>query len=1235
MQKLLVLVGMFLVSGSAFGQGANGTITGTVTDSSGAVVADAQITIKNNANGQVYTGVSTGTGNYSVVQLPVGTYDLTATVSGFKTYNRVALTLAAAQTMRVDIPLEVGALSDSITITAEASLLKTEEGALVHNVTVSQMNNLPILSVGGTGTAATSGFRDPFALASMIPGINYGANATMIINGNPDDTMQIRVEGQTAGNTGGLRQYTGQSQPSVDAVQEVAVQTSNYAAEFGTAGGGIFNVTMKSGTNEYHGTAYNYGANEALNAHQPYTGLRTASKRNDYGFTFGGPIRIPKVYDGKNRSFFFWSFEQFREQLNVTTSTPTVPIPEYRAGNFQPLIIASGNRNLLESGRNYVDPLGRTFQDGAIFDPNTDRPVVCPATGSNCTPGSSTSVRDQFPNNTIPLVRFDAVAVNILKLVPLPTGPNAARGQIGQNFQNPWRSKRVSDIPSLKLDQNIGSKGRLSGYWQQTGTTSGYSFPNGNAEGFPEPITVARGTFIYSKTMRVNYDHTLTPTMVLHVGAGWYSNNFDDHSPALDGYGVVDTQALLGLAPGTMARTFPQFITAGTQNLGGMSTIGTGGQGNSFERRPSGVVNLSWVRNNHSFKIGSEYRLEKYPQRGFTNVSGSYTFGTNATQQTALQGRNLSQGTTGFQFASLLLGGVSGVTLATPLVAGTSKEQWALFAQDTWKVARRLTLDYGVRWDYGTYAKEHYGRYSNFDPNVPNPSAGGHPGAQIFEAQCNCTFAANYPYAIGPRLGLSFSLNQKTVLRGGFGIVYNATGLASGAATNDANGGTPGFGQTIFTLKDGIPANVRAQARFPNFDANAGQPVGGVIAAPTFLDPNAGRPARQYQWSIGLQREVTRNLVIEASYVANRGVWWSAGFNPLNAMTEGLMQRYGFSLNNPADGTLLNKQISALTTGERSTLQSRGVVTPYTNSNGTPYNTGQTVRQSLLPFPQYNSTITPAQAPQGATWYDGLQVNVTQRFSHGISFNVNYTAAKALDLMGSPDVFNRALGKNLQGADIPQQFRMTAEYQVPKLRGNRIVSYVLGDWGIGWYLQYQSAATLARPANQNNQPISQWLGRGPGPAQYVAGQPLYSTNWTDYDGNVHTDELDINCHCYDPTKTIVLNRNAWESVPNGQWAQQQTTIRQFRGIRYPQENLNLSRNFRIKERIVFHIRGEFQNVLNRTRLPQPTIGNFSADPTRFPTGANIGLYNGGFGTILPTSGTNNARTGTFIARLTF
>jgi hypothetical protein len=435
---------------------------------------------------------------------------------------------------------------------------------------------------------------------------------------------------------------------------------------------------------------------------------------------------------------------------------------------------------------------------------------------------------------------------------------------------------------------------------------------------------------------------------------------------------------------------------------------------------------------------------------------------------------------------------------------------------------------------------------------------------------------------------------------------------------------------------------------WPAFDPASNIAPGTVAGAPTFIDPNAGRPSRQFQWSLGVQRELTRNLVVEASYVANRVSWLNAGaLASLNAVSVDTLAHYGFTdFNSASDAALLNATISSLTTAQKNTLAARGVnLTPYSG-----FPTNQTVRQSLLPYPQFtvNSAalggtgISPSGAPLGKSWYDSLQVTVTKRYSHGLSLNGNFTWSKALVLNSSPDIFNRELGKTYQsgtsGLDVPFQLRISADYVVPRIKQgpkfltNKVVSYALGDWGLGWYGSYQSGVQLTRPTSTGGATsMDKFLGRGPGPAQLVPGQPIYSVDWTDRSGQHHTDELDINCHCFDPTKTIVLNPKAWANVPDGQWGAQQGGVRYFRDIRRPQENANVSRNIRFKEgRMNLQLRAEFQNILNRTQLPAINVGNFQSTQTQVN-----GLYTGGFGTIVPTGGTGNFRTGLLIGRFTF
>jgi hypothetical protein len=1248
MNRLSRFVALVLLSTAlVLGQTGLATITGTISDATGAVLANVPVTVLNLENGSTFRGASSETGNFTVSQLPIGDYDLTIAVPGFKTYSHTKFHLAAAQIMREDVSLEVGQTTESVTVTAEASLLKTESTEVSQNVTLSQLNNLPVLIVGATN----SGFRDPFSSSRLVPGLRYagGANiasgttaavTTLVVNGTPANTFNARLDGMTTTPTGPrLIGAQMQTQPSVDALEEVAIETSNFAAEFGTAGGAMINMVTKSGTNAFHGSAYDYGTNEAMNAHQPYTFNRNVVKQHDWGLTFGGPVRIPKVYDGKNKTFFFWSYEQFRSKNINQSNTTTVPLPAYRTGDFSSLI-TNENRLITTSTGNATDALGRTMASGTIFDPN-----------SQAVAANGTAYRNPFVGNLIPVARFDPIVAKILPLIPQPLGLNASRGQASNNYQGTYDSSRTSAIPSIKVDQNMGSKGRLSFYYQKTHTAVPRT-PTG-ADAFTPPLTGSVISQSSGRTIRANYDYTITPRLLLHLGAGFNDSDFALKAE-LDNF---DALKELGLKGQTTAKYFPYQIMAVNSNtaIGGSSNFGMSGfPTHSMERRPSAVASVSYVTGAHTIKIGSDWRIEKFPNIIDANTNGTFTFGANMTEQPSLLGVPTNQGFDGFEFASYLLGGMSSNSLNQTIHLANYKSQTAIYAQDTWKVTRKLTLDLGLRWDYGTYTREQYGRIGSVGLAIPDPASNNRLGATQFEATCGCNFANNYKYGIGPRVGLAYQVNSKTVLRAGVGVVYNATASPTLSASNSAATSTlpANSGQITGLFKDGMPASV--QPAWPNFTPNVGRSTGSVVAMPQLTDPNAGRPARLLQFSVGLQREVNRNLVVEASYVANRGAWWTANaLNPLNAISFNTLQRYGFTNYTSAEeAAMLTSTISGLTAARRSVLASRGVVLPYTL-----FPTTQSVRQSLRDYPQFSDVVVPSQrnnviaAPLGTTWYDSFQLNVTQRFSHGVSFNMNYNYSKSLDITSSTDLYNRKNGKDLGAFDLPHQLRLTLQYQVPELRNsgvgfvsNPVTSAILSGWGLGAYLAYQSGGIIARPTSNGTTPISQFLGYGPGSAQLKTNadgsyMSPWSVDWTDYEGTKHTDPIDINCHCYDPTKTVLFNPAAWTNIPDGQFAAQQTSLRFYRAQRQPEENINFSRNFRLAKegRVTLNVRVEFNNIMNRMRLPTPTGGasSFATNPTKFTSGANNGLYSGGFGTMSVLSGTTGQRTGTFVGRITF
>ena len=1190
-----------LVVSTALAQGDRGTITGTIVDPAGAVVAGAPVEARHIETGAVYEAASTSTGNYTLSQLPAGSYEVSVAEPGFKKYVRQGLTVEVAQTLRIDVTLEVGSAAESITVTEAAPLLKTESGELSHTVGTDRLDSLPVLGTGASA-AGSAGIRNPYAVTQLIPGTYWVPNSIVRVNGSPNNTQSFRIEGQDASN-GFTPGVPAQVQPSVDSIQEFAIQTSNFAAEYGQVGGGFFNVTMKSGSNQFHGSTYDYYVNEVLNAGTPFTDdrhgnlIRPVQRRNDYGFTLGGPVWLPKLYNGHDRTFFFFNFEQFREFLAINNTPQTVPTLAYRNGDFSAAL----------TGRTLAtDPLGRPIVEGTIYDPSTQRAAP-----------NGQLVRDPFPNNQILPAQMDPVALKVQALIPAPTSSG-----LNNNFLPSYRSDRVTGIPAFKIDELLGTKGKLSFYWSRTGTASQYSPTLGASDGLPVPITTAIGSFIVSRLYRLNYEHTLTPTLLLHVGAGFQDVNFDDHAP-ISSY---DALASLGLRGATATQMFPAFQSM-INAQGGVKDMGPASHRLLFYSKPTSNASATWVKNNHTYKFGAEMRIEAYPGTLYTATNGIYAFNGNETGLPSTNGQNLAGGTVGFPYASFLLGLVDSGQISNPISSRPVKTQWGFFAQDTWKITRKFTLDYGLRYDFSGYIKDDRGRWANFSAATPNPTAGGEPGAVNFEGdgpgRCNCEFAHNYPYAFAPRLGAAYQVTPKTVFRAGWGIIYGGTADSNGSVSRISTPNpfsSPSFGQPAMMLSTGLPFT---PAPWPNYDP--GQvPLPGSLTPPRIaVDQNAGRPPRQYQWSIGLQRELLRNFAVEATYVGNRGVWWDApGLIDVNALTPDRLKLFGLDINNAADRTLLAAPLNSATAAQR-------------GFNKPPYSgfpAGSTVAQSLRPFPQFTS-ITYMWSPLGKTWYDSLQLKATQRFSRGLSYTGSFSWQKELTLgaesnvipgsLGNSvfnDVFNREENKYISQYSRPFVFNLAANYEIPSLHTNRILYWTLGEWTVGAFLQYGSGLPILAPLAQNQ--LNTLLLRNATTLSYanrVPGVPLFTQ--------------DLNCHCYDPNKQFVLNPAAWAQPTAGEWGTSAAYYNDYRFERRPVENLSLGRTFHIRERASLSLRMEFTDAFNRTQIPNPTSTNSLATQTRDANGKAIA----GFGWINTTPASNPPvpRQGSIIGRFQF
>jgi hypothetical protein len=1207
-----------------------GSISGVVTDSSGSVIAGARITVTNTTMGTQNSTVTTGAGAYTVPQLAAGDYSITVVATGFNKLIRNGITVSVGQTATIDLQLAVGQATASITVTADAPLLQTDSAQNNVQVTTRDLNELPI-NITGIGAV-----RDPMGFAALIPGTISGGWNDIHISGSPATTYRVFMDGldDTSAVKGAI---SDEQQPSVESLGSESVMINNYSAKYGESGGGIFNYTSKSGTNRLHGTAFIYLENEDLNAGQPFNYTPSGQKYNpvqrqlDFGGSFGGPIVIPHLYNGRNKTFFFFAFEEYHNTQTLNQGTITVPTNAYRNGDLSSLLLGP----IVDSnGAPVLDCLGRPMINGAVYNPATTRVATC-------TDGSTKTVRDPFPNNFIGAPStWDPVAQKVLAYLPTPSGATA--NALTNNYPNLQPNNKYQYLTSIKIDHSIGQKWHFSGYY-----IAEYSNKDNAADGINGVAAQTRWNTTPAPQVYLNADYTATPNLVLHAGF-----DFTRHA-AMQNSAVQNFMAsTLGLntaanMPGGAANTFPIFngLTVNRQNVPQMGINNAPFIDNNWYNTESAI----WVHGRHTFEFGGDFRHQLFGTHNDLSA-GTYGFSANETSLPSAEGQNLYGASLGDGFASFVLGQLDSASIGNDNIQWFHRIEAGFYALDTFKLTRKLIVNYGLRWDLEQMQREQHDRETQFSPTVVNPSAGGLLGGTEYEGygqgRCNCIYEKFYPWMIQPRLGISYQLDAKTVLHAGTGF-YSGPQLFmneeiysnQGFGFNQVFLTSPSYGISAGQLSNGIPYSPAAITA-THFDPGAYPNIGQLNSPPSFIVPNNGRPPRFVQSTIGIERAITNNLTIKISYIDNRGVWLNSDglTNTTNELTPSVLSRkYGLNVTNPNDFNLLTQPISS------PAVAARGFTAPYST-----FPSGATLAQALRPYPQF-SGIGDYYEHNGNWWYDALQIQVIKRLSNGLSGGVGYSWSKNLGTVGSSTGVGATSAqatflttvpiqdpslppksqKSYETIDQPQALNFYFNYELPQFgfSQNGWKRLLLSGWTADGIFHYQSGFPIQTP-NSTSTLDSVTFANGANTglisvrANRAPGEKLF----------LHS----LNSHNVNPRTTFFLNPAAWANPAPGTYANSKPFYGDYRAPRYPSEQLGFGKVIPIKESLLFSLRVDFFNVFNRWAYPNL---NNTSNPFQSPQYASDGSISNGFGFFgdgISNAGGNYApRSGEFVARIQF
>ncbi len=1167
-------------------QADRGGIKGVDEDANGASVPGAKITLKNEATGVSASAASGPSGQFSFLNLAPGLYSVTTEAPGFSKSVQQHVEVGVGSTVALTVTLKPGGVQETVTVSAATATIETQTSDIGTTITPQQIKDLPVTLSGD--------MRNPLNFVLLTPGVygstpGPGTNATsqdyrLHIGGSVSYSNETYIDGIPVMNTdqpGAI----GYNHPPIDAIGQFKLINNNAAAQYGLSSG-IVSFAFNSGTNSYHGSAYDFLQNDALNAAgftTNYLGLKKAPlKQNEFGGTLGGPVWIPKVYNGRDKTFFFvnWTGFSYRPSSNNATLT-TVP-NEFRAGNFSQQLGAQ----LTDpgSGAPVFDPAGRPVYFGAVYDPFSAHAVVGPD-------GKSYPVRDPFPGNAVPagFGGFSQVSQTILD-----SFPKADNNDLQNNFHRLQSSKIDEHRLVVKVDEHINERHSISG----SVFTGGYQNSNNGNLNDLDALTTNAPT----KQFRFTWNWAHSPALLNNLNIGFIRDNYLsgplDPGPGLAALGITGMPELADNS------SYPGIGIGTVQN-------GIGGAGGSTDTENRYIINdnVTLIRGRHSFTMGGEVRWLQRNEHGIPG--GSFTF---EPTQTALNGTGFANGQpvtipvgTGAPAASFLFGGMDFVNFSYPIESAFRWWQTGLFLQDDWRVSPSLTLNLGIRWDLQIPRTDPSGDVSTMDPTLANPAAGGIPGA--------FTYYGNGPGRNGkprigdisykgfqPRIGFAYSPgDHRSVFRGGFAITRplgndniegdvsgnQYTSGFSGAAVlsrpQDYLGGPAYYWDNKYPASGVVP---------PNSNLDPGLYVGNTN--PPLIHPSAGIPPTQLYWTSQIQQQFSSSIIGTIGYVGMHtyhvGVW----SKPNEANPTAVRQKYTTVAQ--AAGLPLNEFLTLPIDDPR--VDAAGILPPWSQFQSV-FGPGATAAQALRPWPQYGDVDNPIN-PIGSVSYNGLQTSLQKRFSQGLTFLLSYTFSKTIgnaDSNSGPsagaenaifagsfaqDYYNPRGERSVTSSDIPHVVSLSYTYELPVGQGKRFLNHggavntVVGGWSVSGIQQYQSGRPIHIEYDAFG-PSNPFFAAGDGFSfrpNVVPNQPFKNPAYKKSCSHPTSGTGRNPCQFY-------INPAAFSLPAPGEFGNAPNLISALRMPAYINEDLSVSKRTTIHENLALQFQANFFNAFNR------------------------------------------------------